>query len=130
MTSQQLQPLPDIDVDEASPGDVQFWSVTTVLKALASRALEYWSIKRCAEDAIDNFEAWQAMLAGYGREETIKFLCKARDRRPKLTLGADQLGTCVHKLCEMYALTGEKPDRQTIEEMIIAHAAITVRLDT
>jgi hypothetical protein len=128
MTS-AVQPLEDIDVDAAGPDDTQFWSVTTILKVLASRALEYWAIKRCAEDAIEYQGVWQPMLEQMGREEAIKWMCKARDRRPKYQLGADQLGTVVHKLCEMYALTGVRPDRQTIEDLIVANAKDSVRLD-
>jgi hypothetical protein len=125
-----VQPLPDIDVDEAGPDDVQFWSVTTILKALASPALEYWAIRETATSAIDSQGTWKAMLDDQGKSETVKWLCGARYRRPKTTLGADQLGTVVHKLAELYALTGVKPDRETIENLIASHAAPTVDLDT
>jgi hypothetical protein len=83
----------------------------------------------CAQEAIDKQSTWQAMLEDSGRTETIKWLCGARWRRPKLELGADQLGTVVHKACEYYALSGEKPTREWVSDLVRAHAAPTVELD-
>ena len=123
------RPLPVLDIAEANPYDTQFFSVTSILKALASPALEYWAIKMCAMEAIDKQSTWQSMLADSGRAETIKWLCGARYRRPKLELGADQLGTVVHKVCETYALTGEKPDRRFCSDLVAAHAAPTVEIN-
>lgn len=129
-THTPTQPLEVIDVEEAAEDDKHFFSVTTVLKALSSPALEYWAIKQAAMAAIDSQATWNAMLDDAGRVETIKWLCGARWRRPKLELGADQLGTVVHKLCETFAITGQKPDRDFCADLIRAHAAPTVELDS
>ncbi len=129
MTS-ETQPFETPDVAEPGDQDRRFFSVTTILKALHNPALEYWAIKQAATAAIDSKATWSAMLEDQGKPETIKWLCGARYRRPKVTLGADQLGTCVHKLCEHYALTGEKPDRVFTEGLIRAHAAPTIDFDT
>lgn len=130
MTSEQIKkqltPLEDIDVAEAEPYDAQFWSVTTILKSLASPALEYWAIKETSTCAVDSPTVIKALLDEQGRDETIKWISGARFRRPKIALGADQLGTVVHKLCETYALTGVKPNRDEILELIRSHAAKTV----
>ena len=128
-THTPTQPLEVIDVEEAAEDDKHYFSVTSILKALANGALEYWAIRQCAMEAIDKQSTWQAMLDDSGRVETIKWLCGARWRRPKLELGADQLGTVVHKLCETFALTGTKPDRDFCADLIRAHAAPTVELD-
>ena len=129
MTTAQThpQPLETVDVAEAGENDQHFFSVTTILKALASPALEYWAIKQTAMAAMDSQATWAAMLDDQGRAETIKWLCGARYRRPKLELGADQLGTVVHKACEYYALSGEKPSKEWVEDLVMAHAAPTVQ---
>ena len=124
-----VRPLPVVDIEEAGEADAQFYSVTTILKALANPALEYWAIKMCAMSAIDSQATWSAMLEDQGRPETVKWLCGARWRRPKFELGADQLGTVVHKICETYALTGVKPSREYCADLVRAHAAPTVDLD-
>jgi hypothetical protein len=129
-THTPTQPLEVIDVAEAGEDDTHFFSVTTILKALSSPALEYWGKKQVAMEAIDKQGTWQSMLEDSGRVETIKWLCGAQWRRPKLELGADQLGTVVHKLCEIFSLTGEKPDRAFCADLIRAHAAPTVDLES
>ena len=128
-TSHDVRPYETVDIAEAGENDRSFFSVTSVLKALQNGALEYWAIKQTAMAAIDSQATWNAMLQDQGRFETIKWLCGARFRRPKLELGADQLGTVVHKVCETYALTGKKPEREYCADLVRAHAAPTVELD-
>ncbi len=125
-----VRPLETVDIAEAGENDKHFFSVTSVLKALASPALEYYAIKETANAAIDNQATWRAMLEDQGKPETVKWLCGARYRRPKVTLSAADLGTCVHKLCESYALTGEKPDREFCADLVSSHAAPTVDINT
>lgn len=124
-----VRPLEAVDVPDAGEADKQFFSVTSILKALPSPALEYWAIKQAAMAAIDSQATWAAMLEDQGRAETVKWLCGARYRRPKLELGADQLGTVVHKICETYALTGEYPTREFCTNLVQAHAAPTVNIE-
>jgi hypothetical protein len=128
--TETITAFPPIDVAETDPAaDTQFYSVTTILNALRSSALEYWAIKETATAAIESCATWTAMLEDQGQAETVKWLCGARWRRPKLTLGADQLGTVVHKVCEQYALTGVKPDKSWCADLVAAHAAPTVDVD-
>jgi hypothetical protein len=128
-TAGGVQPLEDLPVDEPEKDDLRFFSVTTILKALNSPALEYWAIKTTATRALDSPATISAMLEEVGRDSTINWLCKARYDRPKTKLGSDQLGTVTHKLCEEYALTGRKPDADAIESLVRSHAARTVDLD-
>jgi hypothetical protein len=131
MTSTDTQPVPyqTIDVPEAGPDDQHYFSVTTILKALSSPALEYWSQKRVAQDAIDRQATWNAMLTEEGRVETVKWLCKARYRSPKLELASEKLGTVVHRVCEEYALSGQKPSREWVADLVRAYGSPTIELD-
>lgn len=128
-TPQTVHPFETIDVPDAGENDAHFFSVTTILKALSNPALEYWAIKRCAQDALDRQATWNAMLAEEGAPETVKWLCKARFRSPKLELGADQLGSVVHKACEYYALSGQKPSRDWVADMVRSLGSPTIELD-
>jgi ATP-dependent exoDNAse (exonuclease V) beta subunit len=107
-----------VPVDKADDGDLALWSVTTILGALDKPALLYWAAEQTAEAAIDNTATWQAMLAERGRAEAVKWLRDARFRRPRNKLSAKDLGTVVHQLCEEYALTSVRPDRNRIAELI------------
>lgn len=119
--------LEAVDVADAGEQDAQFFSVTTILKSsIPSPGLEYWAIQQAAIAAIDSKATWTAMLEDQGKAETVKWLVAARFRKPKITLGAAELGTVVHKVCETYALTGEKPSRDFCTELVAMHAAPTV----
>jgi ATP-dependent exoDNAse (exonuclease V) beta subunit len=107
-----------VTVDTADDGDLTLWSVTTILGALDKPALLYWAAEQTADAAIDNIATWQAMLTERGRAEAVKWLRDARFRRPRNKLSAKDLGTVVHQLCEEYALTGARPDRNRIAELI------------
>lgn len=124
-----VRALDAIDVDEPTDTDTKFFSVTTILKALSNPALDYWAVSTTAAAAIDSQATWRAMIDDAGRPETIKWLSNARYRQPKLTLSAADLGTCVHKLAEHYALTGEKPDREFTTNLVASHAAPTIDID-
>ena len=107
-----------LEVDKAADDDLTLWSVTTILGALDKPALLYWAAEQTAEAAIDNLATWQAMLEDRGREEAVRWLRDARFRRPKATLGSAPLGTVTHKVCETYALTGTKPSREFIADLV------------
>lgn len=130
MPKQQEKPTPleAVDVLEESPDDARFFSVTTILKAIPNSGLEYWSIKMAAMAALDSKATWTAMLDESGRDETIKWLCAARYRSPRFELSAADLGTVVHKACEEYALSGERPGQDWIENEITRHAAKTISI--
>lgn len=129
-TPQTVQPFETIDVPQAGENDTKFFSVTTILKALHNPALEYWAIKRCAQDALDRQATWSAMLAEEGAAGTITWLCKARFRSPKLELGSDQLGSVVHKACEYYALNKQKPDKEWVADHIRALGSASIEVDS
>lgn len=107
-----------LDVDKANEDDLTLWSVTTIIGALDKPALLYWAAEQTADAAIDNLATWQAMLADRGREEAVKWLRDARFRRPKTKLGAAPLGTVTHKVCETYALTGSRPSREFVADLV------------
>ncbi|MPZ66204.1 MAG: hypothetical protein GEU83_12045 [Pseudonocardiaceae bacterium] len=110
-----LEPL---EVDKSADDDLTLWSVTTIIDVLAKQALLYWSAEMTADAAIDNLATWQAMLEDRGRAETVKWLRDARFRRPKTKLASAPLGTVTHKVCERYALTGERPDREFVADLV------------
>lgn len=98
------------DVDGPAVGDVQMWSVTTIIGCLDKPALVYWSAEEAAKAAVRSQKTWQAMLEEQGEEEAIKWLRDAQFRRPKGERSSKDLGTAVHAACEQYALTGIKPE--------------------
>lgn len=130
MTTPQPIPLEPVDVDEPQADDAKFFSVTTILKAVPSPGLEYWAIKQAANAALDSPGTVKSMLDEQGRDETVKWLCAARHRNPRFELSAADLGTVVHKLCENYAITGQRPTQEFIENEIATHAAKTVSISS
>lgn len=108
-----------IEVDKPEKEDLQLWSVTTIIGVLDKPALLYWAAEQTADAAIDNQQTWQALLEESGREDAVKWLRDARFRRPKTRLSDTALGTVVHTMCETYALTGTKPTRDFVEQLIV-----------
>ena len=108
-----------IQVDKAEPDDLQLWSVTTIIGALDKPALLYWAAQQTADAAIDKQATWTAMLEDEGRDAAAKWLRDARFRSPRDRLSAADLGTVAHSVCESYALTGTKPDRDFITNEVI-----------
>lgn len=98
------------DVEGPDAGDVQMWSVTTIIGCLDKPALMYWSAEEAAKAAVKSERTWKAMLEEQGEDEAVKWLRDARFRRQKGLRSATELGTAVHEACEQYALTGIKPD--------------------
>lgn len=121
--------LDAVDIAKPDDGDLTLWSVTTIIGALDKPALLYWSAEETAEAAIDNLATWQAMLADRGRAEAVKWLRDARFRRPKAKLSAANLGTVTHRVCEEYALTGTRPDRERIAGLVRATGGEQVDVD-
>ena len=114
MSASVRHPEP-LEVAKANPDDIEYWSVTTIIGALAKDALLYWSAEQAAIAAIESPDLVAAMVKDQGKDEAIKWLRDARFRRPKTTLSSTDLGTAAHTLCEMYALDGVRPDRATVE---------------
>ena len=118
-----------LTIDNAEPDDLQLWSVTTIIGALDKPALLYWSAEQSANAAIDHLGTWTAMLEESGRPDTVKWLRDARFRRPKNLLSAAELGTATHTVCENYALTGVRPDREFVTELVVTAAAGNTQVD-
>lgn len=121
--------LEALEVDNADPDDLTLWSVTTIIGVLDKPALLYWAAEQTANAAVDNLATWQAMLEDQGREDAVKWLRDARFRRPKDRLSDTALGSVVHKVCETYALTGVKPDREFVTELIVHEGGPKVDID-
>lgn len=111
------------DVDKPTADDITLWSVTTIIGALDKPALLYWAAEQAALAAIDNKATWVAMLEDRGRTETIKWLRDSRFRMPKIQLASTALGTVVHTVCETYALTGTRPDKDFVADLIRQHGS-------
>jgi hypothetical protein len=109
------EPLEAVQPDD---GDELFWSVTTIINALDRPQITWWTCEQTATSAIDNEATWKAMLNDVGRDDTITWLCNAKNRRPKNLLSDTTLGTAIHKVCETYALTGIRPDRDFIAAQV------------
>lgn len=99
-----------IDGAEPERGDHRYWSVTTIIGVLDKGGLPYWAANEAAASAVRDVEAWQAIQKSSGDDEAIKWIAKARFRVPPGEREASDLGEAVHKVCEMYALTGRRPD--------------------
>lgn len=119
-----------LEIDKPDQDDLTLWSVTTIIGALDKPALLYWSAEQAANAAIDNLATWQAMLEDRGRDEAVKWLRDARFRQPKTRLSAANLGTVTHKVCETYALTGTKPERDFVTELVAHEGGAQVDIDT
>ena len=69
------------------------------------------------------------MLKGEGKRRAVKWLCGASFRRRKMTNGREAARRVFNKVCEKYALDGERPGRDWIENLVIKHAAPTVDVE-
>jgi hypothetical protein len=120
VTTPQRRPV--TDVPKPHPDDQQFISVTTIIGVLNKEGLKYWAAEQAAEAAIDSQKTWQAMLEEHGRPVAVKWIRDAftPKRLPRYKLASTALGTVTHKVCEEYALTGKKPDRDFAADLIRA----------
>jgi hypothetical protein len=110
-------------IDDASPepDDLRLWSVTTIIGCLDKPALQWWSADQTANAALDNIDILPARIAKEGREEVFQWLRKARFRPPRNQLGAAKLGAACHSACEEFALTGTRPTRAHLAEIVAQH---------
>jgi hypothetical protein len=120
LAAEQVPALGQAAIEDATPeqGDLELWSVTTIIGALDKPALMYWASEQAALAAVHSTKTWQAMLADDEAEcthtdaatcQAVKWLRDARLRKPKGIRSATELGELVHKACEEYALTGTRP---------------------
>jgi hypothetical protein len=108
------------DVKDAPDSDMRLWSVTTIIGCLDKPALLYWAAEQTAIAALKARKSLDARVAEEGEEPVIKWLRDARFRRPKDQLSASSLGSVAHAACEDYALTGVRPDNDTIAALLKA----------
>lgn len=108
-----------LEVAGPEDDDLTLWSVTTVIGVLDKPALLYWAAEQTANAAIDSCATWQAMANDEGRDAAVKWLRDARFRRPKTKLSDTALGSVTHKVCETYALTGQKPGKDFVEQLVV-----------
>jgi hypothetical protein len=106
------------DIDKAAPEDLRLWSVTTIIGCLDKPALLYWAAEQTALAAVASARSLPSRIDEEGEEPVTKWLRDARFRRPKGRLSAASLGTCAHNACEEYALTGTRPDRARLADII------------
>lgn len=108
-------------LDDASPaeGDLQLWSVTSIIGVLDKPALLWWAAEQSALAAIHQVRTWQAMLADEDgrcdhldatRCQPLKWLRDARLRPVAGRRSATELGEAVHAAIEEYVVTGRRPD--------------------
>lgn len=100
----------EIEVPKPDAADERLYSVTTIIKAASNNeALIYWAVEETAKAGVGSLKTLHAIIEEQGPEQAIEWLKGARFRRPKGQRTAAELGTAVHRACEEYALTGEKP---------------------
>lgn len=107
-----------VDVAKADADDLTLWSVTTIIGVLDKPALMYWAAQQTAEAAVDRAATWQGMVEDGDRAGAVKWLRDARFRPPADLLSAAQLGTIAHTICEQYALTAIRPDKDMVTELV------------
>lgn len=98
-----------VDVPKPAIEDVRFWSVTTIIGCLDKSALTWWAAGLTADAAINSIKSLPQRLEDEGRDAVWDWLRRAQFRKPKGKRSATALGTAVHKACETYAITGERP---------------------
>jgi hypothetical protein len=114
-----IEKLEPIEAAQPAEGDLQLWSVTTIIGVLDKPALLYWAAEQTALAALHQSRTWQAMLADEDgkcdhldatRCQPLKWLRDARTRPLPGRRSATELGEAVHAACESYALTGTRPE--------------------
>jgi hypothetical protein len=103
----------ELVVEKPAPEDERLWGVTTLLKVARGTGpgLEYWGKEQVAKAALKGQSTVAAMLREQGEAAALKWLMDAPYRRPKdSTYTNAERGTAVHRACETYAKTGERPE--------------------
>lgn len=104
-----LQLLPEAEVSKPLENDQRLWSVTTILKVLASGALEYWQREEVAKYYVSIAGSLVQRIEEDGPDEVIKAGISAPFRKPKGERSSAQLGTDFHEIAEHVAVYGDYP---------------------
>lgn len=98
---------------QPSDNDDRLWSVTTILKSFGDgEGLIHWSVNETAKAAVASLKTVNA-LAEDNPDSAVDWLKQARFRSKPGTRSATKLGTDVHACCEMYVVTGKRPELGT-----------------
>ena len=93
--------------------DNRLWSVTTILKSFGdSEGLIHWTAEETAKAAVGSLKTLTAMAAD-DPDAAIEWLRGARFRASRGQRSATKLGQDVHSACELYVVTGKRPDPGT-----------------
>jgi hypothetical protein len=104
------QPRDETLVERPADTDERLWSVTTIIdQSSSSRGLIEWAAGETARAAVGGMKTLQAIIDDDGPDTAVQWLIGARNRPRKGQRTAKQLGTEIHRACEIYALTGQKP---------------------
>lgn len=102
----------EIDVSPADDDD-RLWSVTTILKSFGdSEGLIQWTAAETAKAAVTSLPTITAM-AEDDPVAAVDWLKQARFRPAKGARSATKMGQDVHACCEMYVVTGKRPELGT-----------------
>jgi hypothetical protein len=105
------QPRDENLVERPADTDERLWSVTTIIdQSSSNRGLIEWAAGETARAAVGGMKSLQAIIDDDGPDAAIDWLIGARERPRRGERTAKQLGTDVHRACETYALTGERPE--------------------
>lgn len=110
------------DQDKPDSDDVRLWSVTSLLDVLGSEGLIFWACERVAEQAVAWADTLPQRLQEDGYDQVVKQLRDSRFRARKDQLSDSKLGTCWHTAAEEYALSGARPTRDRLEQLVHAQA--------
>lgn len=102
----QLGLFPDVQVPKPEQDDIKLWSVTTVLKVLASPAIDYWARETVAKALVGIRKSLVQRVDEDGEDEVVRWGINATYRRPKGERSAAELGTAFHDVAEEIAITG------------------------
>jgi len=110
---------PAVDVDQPGPDDLRLWSVTSILGEIdKGEGLMQWACRLAAACAIDEHEYVMAKYEHEGRQAAIDYCAAARHRARADQLTDADLGTAFHACAEQWALTGARPDVDTVAGLV------------
>lgn len=121
-TTEKQLGLPADDTAKPASDDLTLWSVTTIIGCLDKPALLYWAAAEAAKAALASAGSLKDRVEEEGPEPVIKWLRDARFRKPKDRLSATALGSTAHTACEEYALTGTRPDKDRLAQLVDTQA--------
>ncbi len=110
---------PPEDVSNVDQDDLRLWGVTTLIGVLDKPALVGWAAKETALAAIHDQPIWTQLLERQGAGEAQRYLTGARYRAGKGQLSATSLGTTVHACCEEWVLTGQRPTKRWVMDLVV-----------